>query len=309
MSQSEATPAPAPTGAPAGIIHDIGYRGYDGPRLSRRRVGFGLYTHTLRGIFGLGRAPRSKVVPMGMAAFMLLPAVVLAVVSVVGASQLGLTQPVLPYTRYAMVTQAAIAIFLAVAAPQAVSLDLRFHTLPLYLSRPLERVDYVRAKLGALTTAMFILIAVPLLVMYVGALAAEFDAGAQTRELLEALAGAVLFAAVLSALALVIASLTAGRGFGIAAIITVLAFSYTIVTSLQGLVGFEADNLTVAGWIGLFSPMTLVDGVQVWAFGVLPSTPAGPPNDAAGAVFLVVALALVVLCYRALVRRYRKVKI
>jgi ABC-2 type transport system permease protein len=208
-----------------------------------------------------------------------------------------------------MVTQAAIAIFVAVAAPQAVSLDLRFHTLPLYLSRPLERIDYVRAKLAAVATAVFLLIAVPLLVMYLGALAAEFDAGTQTVEFLEALAGAVLFAAVLSGVAVVIASLTARRGFGIAGIITALAFSYTVVTSLQGLVGFEADDLTTAGWLGLFSPMTLVDGVQVFAFDVAPSTPAGPPSDTAGLVFLVVTVLLVVACYRALVRRYRKVKI
>lgn len=301
MSQSET--------APTGVIHDIGYRGYDGARLSRRRIGFGLYTHTLRGIFGIGRAAKSKVVPVGLAVVMLLPAVVLAVISVVGGGQGLVTEPLLAYTRYAMVTQAAIAIFVAVAAPQAVSLDLRFHTLPLYLSRPLERTDYVRAKLAALTTAVFLLIAVPLLVMYLGALAAEFDAGTQTVEFLEALAGAVLFAVVLSGVSLVIASLTARRGFGIAGIITALAFSYTIVTSLQGLVGFDADDLTTAGWIGLFTPMTLVDGVQVWAFDVEPSSPAGPPTDAAGLVFLVVAVLLVVVCYRALVRRYRKVKI
>ena len=301
MSQSET--------APTGVIHDIGYRGYDGTRLSRRRIGNGLYTHTLRGVFGIGRAARSKVIPFGMTVLMLLPAVILAVVTVVGASQFGLTEPPLPFTRYAMVTQASIAIFLAVAAPQAVSLDLRFHTLPLYLSRPLERIDYVRAKLAALTPAVFLLIAVPLLVMYLGALAAEFDAGTQTVEFLEALAGAALFAVVLSGVSLVIASLTARRGFGIAGIITALALSYTIVTSLQALVGFDADDLTTAGWIGLFSPMTLVDGVQVWAFDVEPSPPAGPPTDAAGLVFLVVAVLLVVVCYRALVRRYRKVKI
>jgi ABC-2 type transport system permease protein len=291
-----------------GVIHDIGYRGYEGPRLARRAIGFGLFTHPLRGVYGLGRAARSKVVPFGMATVMLLPAIVLAAVSVVGASQGGLTEPVLPYTRFAMVTQAALAIFLAVAAPQAVSLDLRYHTLPLYLSRPLERSDYVRAKLAALTTAVFALIAVPLLVMYLGALAAQFDAGAQTRQLLQALVGAALFAAVLASLSLLIASRTGRRGLGIAAIITVLTLSYAVVSSLQAVIGYEADNLTAAGWIGLLSPMTLVDGVQVWALGADPTTPAGPP-PAAGAVFLVVTLGVIAACYAALVRRYRKVTV
>ncbi len=291
----------------SGVIHDIGYRGYDGPRLDRRAVTFSLFTHTLRGVFGLGRAGRSKVVPFGMVAVMMLPAIVLAVISVVGSSQLGLTEPVLPYTRFAMVTQAALAIFVAVAAPQAVSLDLRFHTLPLYLSRPLGRGDYVRAKLGALTVAVFLLVSVPLLVMYAGALAAQFDVGTQTAQFLESLVGAALFAAVLASVSTVIASLTGRRGFGIAGIITVLTLSYAVVSSLQGAIGLGAGDMTAAGWIGLFSPMTLVDGVQVWAFGAESSTPAGPPGGG-GAVFLVVTVLVVAVCYAALLGRYRKVR-
>jgi ABC-2 type transport system permease protein len=298
-----------PSDPPAGVIHDIGYREYEGPRLARRGIALGLYTHTLRGVFGLGRAPRSKVVPMGLAALMLLPAVILAVVTVVLVGQGALDGPVLPYTRYAMVTQAAVAIFLAVAAPQAVSLDLRFHTLPLYLSRPLERVDYARAKLAAVTSAVFLLLAAPLLVMYLGTLAAGLDAGAQTVDLLEALVGALLFAAILSGVAVLIASWTARRGFGVAAIVTVLALTYAVVSSLQALVAFEADDPATAGWIGLFSPMTLVDGVQVWAFGAEPSTPAGPSGGVAGVAFLAVTLGAIALCYAAVAARYRRVRL
>ncbi|MFE6970599.1 ABC transporter permease [Isoptericola sp. NPDC057653] len=298
-----------PSDPPAGVIHDIGYREYEGPRLARRGVALGLYTHTLRGAFGLGRAPRSKVVPMGLAVLMLLPAVILAVVTVVLVGQGALTGPALPYTRYAMVTQAAVAIFLAVAAPQAVSLDLRFHTLPLYLSRPLERVDYARAKLAAVTSAVFLLLAAPLLVMYLGSLAAGLDAGRQTVDLLEALVGALLFAAILSGVAVLIASWTARRGFGVAAIVTVLALTYAVVSSLQALVAFDADDPATAGWIGLFSPMTLVDGVQVWAFGAEPSTPAGPSGDVAGVVFLAVTLGVIALCYAAVAARYRRVRL
>jgi ABC-2 type transport system permease protein len=295
-------------GIQSGVIHDIGYRGYTGPRLERRAIALGLFTHTLRGVFGLGRSGKSKVVPFAMAAVMLLPAIVLAAVSVVGSGQ-GLTEPVLPYTRFAMTTQASLAIFLAVAGPNAVSLDLRFHTLPLYLSRPLERTDYVRAKLAAVTSAVFVLLAVPLLVMYLGAVAAQFDAGEQTVQLLQALAGALLFSVVLASVALVIASMTGRRGFGIAGIITVLTLTYAVVSAVQAFVAFDAENPTAAGWLGLLSPMTLVDGVQVWAFGAESSTPAGPPDGAAGAVFLVVALLVVTACYALLVRRYRKVKV
>ena len=40
-------------------------------------------------------------------------------------------------------------IFVAIAAPNLVSADLRNHTLPLYFARPIRRLDYPLAKLIA----------------------------------------------------------------------------------------------------------------------------------------------------------------
>lgn len=302
MSQSEPTPSAV------GVIHNIGYREYDGERLDRRRIGSALFTHSLRGVYGLGRAGKSKIIPFGLATVMLLPALIIAVVNVALAGQGVASEPVLPYTRYPMALSAAIAIFVAVQATQAVSLDLRFHTLPLYLSRPLARADYVRAKYAALTLGLFLLMAVPILIMYIGSVFAEFPIGRESGDAVLALIGAMLYALVLGGIGLVIASLTARRGFGIAGVIAVLALSYAIVTALQGWVGEMVGDLETAGWIGLFSPMTLVDGVQVWAFGVETSTPAGPP-DGAGPVFLVVTLTVIAACYAALIRRYRRVRL
>lgn len=293
---------------PAGVIHDIGYRPHTGPRLSRREIAKSLYNYSLRGVFGLGRAARSKVLPFGLATVMILPALVIAVITVTGASQGLLTEPVMPYARYPMALQAALAIFVATQAPQAVSLDLRHHTLPLYLSRPLERHDYVRAKFAAFATALFIVIAVPVLVMYLGSLAAGFDASEHTADAAAAVAGAAMFSLVFAGIGLLIASLTPRRGFGIAAIITSLVLSYTIVTSLQGMIGHEEGDMATAGWIGLFSPATLVDGVQVWAFGAEASTPAGPQSDGAGLAFVAVTILAIVGSYLALSYRYRKVR-
>ncbi|WP_205857097.1 ABC transporter permease [Phytoactinopolyspora endophytica] len=300
---------PGPEQASGGVIHDIGYRGYDGDRLGRRAVARALFVHSLRGVYGVGRSPKSKVLPVGLSVIMCLPALVLAVVTVVGVGQ-GIVDDVpLDYSRYAIVLQAALAIFLATQAPQTVSLDLRFNTLPLYLSRPLERVDYVVAKYASLSIGIFILLAVPLLIMYVGALLAELPIGSETADVMSALVGAALYALVLSGIALVIASVTSRRGLGVAGIITVLMMSYVVVTALQGVVGIDNDDKSTAGWFGLLSPMTLVDGVQVWALGADPSTPAGPPNNAAGVVFVLVTLALIAGCLGLLVSRYRRVRL
>ena len=39
----------------ADVIHDIGFRHYDGPRLGRGWIVRSLLLETLRGVFGLGR--------------------------------------------------------------------------------------------------------------------------------------------------------------------------------------------------------------------------------------------------------------
>lgn len=295
------------------VIHDIGYRGYDGVRLERKVVTRALFAHSLRGAYGLGRTARSKVLPMLLFGVMCIPAFILAVVTIIATSNESPVDPItslpLQYASYAVVMQAALTIFLASQAPQAVSRDLRFHTLPLYFSRPLERVDYVMAKFAALSSALLVLLAAPLAIMYGGALLAGLSFGTQTREFALALVGAALFAVLLAGVGLVIASLTPRRGFGVAAIITVMALSYTAVSGMQGVIGFAADNQQAAAWFGLFSPITLVDGVQVWALGADSASAVGPPDGAAGGVFLLVALAAVAGCVGLLLRRYRKVAV
>ena len=43
-----------------GVIHDIGYRHYDGPRLGASYIRRALYVETLRGAYGLGRSARRR---------------------------------------------------------------------------------------------------------------------------------------------------------------------------------------------------------------------------------------------------------
>ena len=59
-----------------GVIHDLGYQHYDGPRLGRPAIVRALAWHSLRSAFGLGRGARAKIVPVLAFAIMCLPAVV-----------------------------------------------------------------------------------------------------------------------------------------------------------------------------------------------------------------------------------------
>ncbi|HEY0637562.1 MAG TPA: hypothetical protein VGD67_07930 [Pseudonocardiaceae bacterium] len=287
-----------------GVIHDIGYRNYDGARLGRSYLVRSLFVQSLRGAYGLGRPARSKVMPALLLAAITFPALIIVVVTMVTGSQ----ELPLAYTDYVPYTFYIVAVFLAAQAPQLISHDLRFRTVPLYFSRPINAADYVIAKYGALAAALFALMAMPLLVMYVGAMLTELPFWAQTRGVAKGLTGAVLFAVLLAGLGAVIASATPRRGFGVAAIIAVIMVSYTVVSAVQG-ISVETDHVKVATLADLFSPFNLANAVQLWIFDieVNPLFDEVPTADGGqGLLFVAMYLACVAGSVAFLLMRYRK---
>ncbi|MEV7682392.1 ABC transporter permease [Streptomyces sp. NPDC088341] len=292
-------------GAGAGTtrIHNIGYRNYDGPRLGRAYARRSLYSQSLRGAYGLGRSAKSKVLPMILFAVMCLPAAIIVAVAI--ATNLK-TLP-LDYTRYAIFTQAVIGLYLASQAPQSVSRDLRFKTVPLYFSRPIERVDYVLAKYGAMASALFVLTGAPLVILYAGSLLAKMDFADQSKGFGQGLVSVALLSLLFGGLGLVLAALTPRRGFGVAAVIATLTISYGAVSTLQA-IAWSSDATGAVKWLGLFSPVTLIDGVQTAFLGATSAFPGeAGPSAGVGVVYLLVVLALVLGSYAVLMRRYRKV--
>jgi ABC-2 type transport system permease protein len=130
-------------------------------------------------------------------------------------------------------------VFIAVAAPEMVSRDLRHHTLPLYFSRPLRRFDYPLAKLLALATAIILLEAVPLIVMYLGVIASATSGSgiwSQTKQLAPGLLVALAYGVVLAPLTLLIASTTGRRAIATGAI-AILFLAATAVSHAMEAVG------------------------------------------------------------------------
>ncbi|MEU4731558.1 MULTISPECIES: ABC transporter permease [unclassified Streptomyces] len=284
-------------------IHNIGYRSYDGPRLGRAYARRSLFSQSLRGAYGLGRSAKSKILPMILFAVMCVPALILVAVAI---NLPGSTTLPIKYTTYAVTTQVIVYLFLASQAPQSVSRDLRFKTVPLYFSRPIERVDYVVAKYAAMASALFVLTATPLLIMWIGALLAKFDFADQTKGFGQGLVSVLLLSLLFSGLGLVMAALTPRRGFGVAAVIALLLIPYGAVTAVQG-VAYSTGNTGPIEWMGLFSPITLIDGLQTAFLGAESSFPGGEgPSGGVGIVYLLVILGLIVGSYAALMARYRK---
>jgi ABC-2 type transport system permease protein len=284
------------TTEPTAVIHDIGYRHYDGVRLGRGRATLALGVQSLRGVFGLGRTARAKIMPLLLVAIMLMPTVVS-----IGVMALA-KEYVMPYPGYAVFMQAVITVFLAAQSPYLVAPDLRFRVLPLYLSRPLTVTDYVLAKLGALAIAVFGLLAVPLTIQFVGELLVDLPGPPHTGDYLGALGGAVLFALLLSTVSIALASFTPRRGLGVAVVIAFYMFTAAISGIFAGaMVSTGRDDLV--GWALLLNPFFLVDYVQAALFGTEPVNPGSPPPGIASVLIL---LAVAAVAVTGVLLRYRK---
>ena len=177
----------------------------------------------------------------------------------------------------------------------------------LYFSRPLTRLDYVLAKYAALFVSLSLLMLAPLLLLFVGTLLAELPAVNQAKEFGAAAVGALVLALVLAGVGGLIASLTTRRGFGVAAIITVLLVSYGGVNIGAQIASYAADD-SVAGYLGVLSPITLVDGLQVLTLGADSSSAVPPPEGSLGTFAFVLATVVAISgSFGLLLLRHRKV--
>jgi len=284
------------------VIHDLGYRPYDGPRLGAGYVAWSLYKLGVRHSFGLGRSGKSKVLPLGLFALIIFPAVIMVGVVVLVPT---VNEQVVPYSRYPVVTQLLISVFVAAQAPVLFSRDIRYRTLALYFARPLRRSTFVLVRYAALATAVFVLVATPIVVLYLGGLLADLPVGRETADVLVGLVGVLALSVLLAAVAAVIAAVTPRRGLAVAAIIVALVLSFTVVSAVQG-IAFDARVDEVGVVAGVFSPYTLVDGLLFWAFDAPSSSIIGPTSTTAGLGYLAFLALVIAGALGALMYRYRR---
>jgi ABC-2 type transport system permease protein len=290
----------APRDADAGAIYDLGYRGYDGPRLGRSSAVWTLYVSSLRAIFGLGRSARSKIIPWGAIGFASLPAVVQAAIMATAgpiASQVGVT-----YDNLTFQTSILAVIFLAAQAPELLGGDQRHRVLALYFAHALERIDYAAAKLAAMATGLFVLAIVPLLILFLGLTFVSSDLVAGFRDQLgsvpQILVTSIVYAVLLSAIGMAIAAFTPRRAYATAAIVAV----FLVGTGLQALLRRAGER--IGDWPILLDPQAVAEGVRHALFGgpangpVASSTVPELGYYAAAAIIVLVGLAVYLWRYR-----------
>jgi ABC-2 type transport system permease protein len=300
--------------AGAGVIHDLGYQHYDGPRLGRAAIIRALYWHSLRSAFGIGRGAKAKIVPILAFGLMCLPAIANAVAVATSQDH----ARIVDYDTYTYPLRTLVMlIFVAAQAPELVSRDLRSHVLPLYYSRPLRRLDYPLAKYAAFTATCLLLVEIPLLILYLGTIVSVGGGSAvwgQTKALIPGLGVAALWAVLLAAIGLLLASFTGRRAYATGMIAIYFFLTWILAKLLvsiawhgPGPVPVLAGNSIPLGarLPGLISPFTVLDGVRQWLGG----TNQGPiPNPgSAGVAYGLMFVLLLAISLGGLALRYRKV--
>lgn len=287
----------------AGVIHDIGFRHYDGPRLGRGWIFRSLLVETFRGSFGFGRPGKAKVMPWILIGILLAPPLIFVLVIVLT----GMKELPTSYTQYFSSMSLIISLFIAGRAPYAVSRDLRHGVMPLYLSRPLKRGDYVLAKFGGLSLAMFAILAAPEVLLFVGALLAKLPVGDQVGGFAEGLVMAAILALMLTGIGLVIAAFTPRRGLGVAAIITLLVVANAVAAILFEILRYKG-NESLGAYLSSIDPYNVINGIAAsWFSAESNYTVMTTLGFTGGLVYTSLAVATIGGSLAILLARYRKV--
>ncbi len=296
----------------SGSIYDLGYQGYDGPRLGRLAVTLGLLRATLQAAYGIGRGGRAKIVPFGLAALALLPAI-LAVGLTALANQAGAGEafegasPV-NHASYQGLTSTLIMLFCAAQAPELFGKDQRYGVLPLYFSRVLTRFDYAIARLGGLFLAVFLVSVVPQLVLTIGAVLAASDPltglADEAGDIPRYVAVAALAAGLLTAVAGVIAAWTPRRAYATAGIIAVFIVPPIVVAVVAELAAGDAARLLL-----FLSVADVLEGLNAAIFETFSTSAPVLAANFPGWVYVAAAVAIIAGGMALVLRRYQGVSV
>jgi ABC-2 type transport system permease protein len=299
---------------PGGSIYDLGYRGYDGPRLGRRSAVRALFAHAVRTCFGIGRGGRAKIPPFVLAGLAILPAVIavgfsaLAAQAGPGGEAIEQASPI-RYDSYYGLVGILVMLFCAGQAPELFGRDQRYGVLPLYFSRVLTRADYALAKVFGLIAVVAGVVLAPYVVLFIGRVFVAPDPITGLRDEIDAMprfvAQALLVAGLLGGLASLISSWTPRRAYAIAAIIAVFIIPPIIVAILgSGGVGTNTDIARIAV---LLSPGDILVGTNAAIFGSIPDSPTVAALDMPGWSFVLAAIIGALGSIGLTVRRYRRI--
>jgi ABC-2 type transport system permease protein len=262
--------APVSAGSATGSIFDLGYRGYEGPRLGRRHAIRSLFLHSLRSAYGIGRGGRAKIAPLILGAIAVLPAVaivgVLTLAARFGVGERFVDESPIRYDTYFSTISTVVVLFCAAQAPELFGRDQRHGVLSLYFARALRRSDYALARMAGFVAALLVLELFPQLVLFLGrALLSPDILGAIGKDLGSVppiLVQGLLSASLLGGLSMAVSAFSPRRAYATAGIIALFTVPGIVAGVIAGL-----GSTTIGGWLILASPTSVLDGTNAILFG------------------------------------------
>ena len=300
--------APTTASGPGGSIYDLGYQGYEGPRLGRRSAAVALFNNTLASSFGIGRGGRAKIAPLALAGLTVLPAILAVGFAAIAAQTGGALEDASPvkYSTYNQVVIVFLMLFCAAQAPELFGRDQRYRVLPLYFSRAITRGDYAYAKLGGLFIALLIVDLFPQMILFVGRVLVAVDpaTGLSTElpEVPKFVAQGILTAGLLASISGLISAWTPRRAYATAAIIALLLISPIVVGLVAQLIGGDAAQFLI-----LVSPGDLLEGTNAFIFGTEVGNPIIANLGISGLVYVGATLLFGAIAVGLTVRRYLRI--
>ncbi len=285
-----------------GAVYDRGYRPYEGPRGRRGAATLALYKASIRRALGIRRPWRQKVAPFVLLGVVTIPAIVNVGIGYVTRDRLVDRLEIITYRDYVGVSSALL-LFVALVAPDVMCPDRRQRVLPLMFARPLTGIDYVLAKVGAITSILFAFSFLPQVVLFIGNMLVSDSAYNYFTGHLDVLwkvpLAVLILAVYYAVIGVAISSLTDRRivaGAGVIGLLLITSISSGIIVG-----DFAPGEGSIAGLINILSlPLYLRD--LVFIGHVDPASPlAGVAN---GGLFAVVTY-LVVLFVGSGVLLYR----
>jgi ABC-2 type transport system permease protein len=307
--------APSSGGLPAvdrgSSIYDLGYRGYEGPRLGRSAAIAALLTHSVRTAYGLGRNTRSKVMPVGLVLLAILPSLlalgIIALIAQVGAAgeAIEAISPIRYSTLFPFIS-VLVFLFCASQAPELFGRDQRAGVLPLYFSRATSRLDYTAARTLGLFISVLVLVFAPQVLLLVGRVLVATDPLEGLRGELPAVPATVavglVVVLVVGSISAATAALTPRRSYATVAIIGVF-----LIPNIAAALLVELETGLLGQVAILLSPADVLDGVNAFLFDVAPDNPAVGAAGLDGWVFLAAAVAWIIGSLAVLVHRYQRI--
>jgi ABC-2 type transport system permease protein len=247
----------------------------------------------VRTLFGFGRPARAKALPVFVLVFSCLP----AVISVFIASETGMP---IRHSAYFAGVSILYVLFSAAQTPELFSRDQANRVLPLVFSRDLSRWQYASARLLSVMVALFAMMIVPQLVLWLGGIGMAADTVAVFKERWQVigpiLAVSTLGGVMLGTIASAISFMTPRRHLATAAIVGLFIVLGASTTALG------STSVVDAKTSQLFNPIVVLDLANRMLFDepsrMATRAAANPLSVYIGMIALYSALSLAVVWWR-----------